>query len=428
MIPTPFDLSGDLTPYSDEMQFWDDLVADSPRVRIDQIGTSVGGLPLLLVGIGYPVAPPLPEDAEMESMLVMGYQHGHEPAGREGTIKFVQEMAYTTDVKELEYLNKHPVWVIPAVNPDRAPLGETNNLNWVNINRDHVKVTQPETQIVHETVRRLRPHVVVDMHEGAGSGLDIGIGLIDNERSHADVVGLSYEMRDFSFDWMQALGQVWAPWPPSPDPWMMRNAGGLRHAVSILAETNMTGQKTYAQRIFTHVEHLRSVIAFHGRESSRIAAAVGLSRAEKMVEGEVGTTPFFVPNEINLDPPPLGYRLTMDQYEQCAPGFAADGVYSAQDGVGWVVPMAQHAQPTIPFMLDADSRWRMVEGERLYSELDIPAFVPPARPAAFSPPPMVYPGSQTAAAFGPLHFNGVRNRVTSVAIRLGGSLNLIWEE
>lgn len=397
MIQTPFEATGDLTTVEDEATFWTDLAADSPRVRVEQVGTTVGGRPVRLVGIGYPAAPPDPGTAAMPSMLVTGYQHGHEAAGREAAIQLARDLAYTTDPDELAYLNKRPVWIMPSINLDRAPLDIRENLNGVNLNRDHVRVNEPETQAVHHVLGLLRPHLTVDLHEGVGPSWDAGIGCSNTPAIHAGIFALAEAGMHATVNQLTQWGMRATTWAHDRSEGMMHNAAGLRGTVGFLVETNMTGEQEMPQRIDAHLASLRALRQFHTDNAAALAQSAVQAREDKAAEGLAGTVPFSLTSTLTLDPPPRGYRLTQAHRDAIATTLTLDGIYAEQDGDHWIVPMGQWAQPAIPFLMDPDSLWWPKAGSTRITDPaePLPVWTPPDPLPEYVPEPMPpAPGGQ----------------------------------
>lgn len=58
-------------------------------------------------------------------------------------------------------------YLLPAANPDGLNADSSKNANKVNLNRDYVLLTQPESYAIDQALFRIRPHVVLDVHESA---------------------------------------------------------------------------------------------------------------------------------------------------------------------------------------------------------------------------------------------------------------------
>src|SRR5690554_5633861 len=137
-----------------------DLLATG-RVAVDVLGESVQGRPIRLLRIGDPP----PELSDRAVLLLVGGQHGDEPAGREACILFAQHLATTADSTEVAFLQQHGVLIVPTVNPDGLILGTDANANGLNLNRDWIALSQPETRAIAPVLGSARPLIVVDHYE-----------------------------------------------------------------------------------------------------------------------------------------------------------------------------------------------------------------------------------------------------------------------
>lgn len=126
-----------------------------PWVELETIGRSVGGRPLHAVRLHRP------DEAVEWRVLLVGQQHGDEPAGKEAMLELVERVAADPDTLPVGV----DVWVVPLANPDGAAEGRRRNGAGADLNRDHLLLDQPETRALHALARRIRPHLVVDGHE-----------------------------------------------------------------------------------------------------------------------------------------------------------------------------------------------------------------------------------------------------------------------
>lgn len=110
-----------------------------------------------------PVLPSLPNGPRR--VFVVGRQHGNEPAPTEAILRFLEQYAGTTDPAKLELLRRVTFYVVPMLNADGAVANQRRNARNVDLNRDWVKQSQPETQTIVRAVREIQPHLVVDLHE-----------------------------------------------------------------------------------------------------------------------------------------------------------------------------------------------------------------------------------------------------------------------
>ena len=144
--------------YAEVTAFLQEL-AKQPGVRVTDEGASVEGRRLWLVRVGPP------EEETRWRILLMGQQHGTEVSGKDAILFLLRELAQPGALP-----SGVAVWAIPMLNPDGAEAGRRRNGADVDLNRDHLQLSQPETQALHRVARRIRPHVAVDLHEYTRDG------------------------------------------------------------------------------------------------------------------------------------------------------------------------------------------------------------------------------------------------------------------
>lgn len=161
----------EMTSYEEVVSFYRELAARSPDVRLREIGESREGRPLLLVTLARPaVAEPWQAQTSGKPIILIGAQvHGDEPAGKEGLMMFARDLA----LGPLSELLDEVIFVfVPQLNPDGAEAGEWGtraNPAGFNLNRDYLRLDNPETQtMVEHAIASWRPHVIVDAHELPG--------------------------------------------------------------------------------------------------------------------------------------------------------------------------------------------------------------------------------------------------------------------
>lgn len=146
---------------SGEMRaFLSRLVACTAEARLWPLGFSAGGRPLTALHLRA-----LRDDAPLLRVLLVGSQHGaSEAAGGEALL----ELARLLSAGELSALRAHIEFVIHAdANPDGRDADSSRNAEDININRDFVLLTQPETRALDRLLLEFAPHVVLDAHESA---------------------------------------------------------------------------------------------------------------------------------------------------------------------------------------------------------------------------------------------------------------------
>ncbi len=187
-------------------------LSESPRVRVEILGSSHEGRPIWGVLIGQPEAldrlphylslnrrvsgprvihhtlndvavtaeDPLALAAgEKVTVMVAGASFGFEAAHVEALIEFAEHLAASGDPETMRVLERLLVVIIPLMNPDgraaairdwqREPLSVghqgSGNAYGFFINRDFFNLSQPETRAVRCALNRYLPAAVYDPHE-----------------------------------------------------------------------------------------------------------------------------------------------------------------------------------------------------------------------------------------------------------------------
>jgi hypothetical protein len=294
IIATPAFKPGkpDFTSQEELQAFVDALSRRSPDLRVRIIGSSqeARAIPLLVF------ARPSPADggdlakAGKPTVLIIGQQHGNEPAGGEAALALAAELADATRPGILDQIN---VLIVPRANPDGAFHFVRGLKNGGDVNRDHLLEATPEGRALGKVFVEYRPDVVLDCHEfgvklrwyekfQALQAYDalIQYATVSNlpsaitEASERlfrqpllgalDAAGLrtswyyttAYDVNDRKV----SMGGV------VPD--TGRNIAGLRNAVSFLIETRGVGigKAHFKRRVQTHLIAMRSVLASAARE------------------------------------------------------------------------------------------------------------------------------------------------------------------
>lgn len=166
-----------------------EVVTARPDQRIETVGRSVRGRPIVARVIGDP-------DAQ-RSVLVVGCVHGTERAGE----------AVTRALRRAGPPEGTNWWVIDRANPDGCQAGTRQNARGVDLNRNAAwrwgtgdarggtyyagtrAWSEPESRAIRDLVERLRPAVSVWFHQHAAL---VDLGSADNriQRAYARRVGL----------------------------------------------------------------------------------------------------------------------------------------------------------------------------------------------------------------------------------------------
>ena len=161
----------ELTPHAGVVAFYEELTAHAPEVRLRSFGESAEGRALLEVTLARPaVTSPWEAHASGKPIVLINAQvHGDEPAGKEALMLLARDLA----TGPLSALLDDVIFVLsPQLNPDGAEAGDWGsraNLRGRNVNRDYLRLENPETlAFVSRVIATWSPHVIVDSHELVG--------------------------------------------------------------------------------------------------------------------------------------------------------------------------------------------------------------------------------------------------------------------
>jgi zinc carboxypeptidase len=299
-IPTPAFKLGrtDFTTHEELIAFIDGLAARSAELRVRILGQSQEqrAIPLLIFA-----RPAVADGGELAkngkpTVLMIGQQHGNEPAGGEAALALAAELSADPGARLLDHVN---VLIVPRANPDGAYHFVRGLKNGADVNRDHLLLGTPEGRALAWVFVQYQPDVVLDCHEfgvklrwfekfqslqkydaliqyATVSNLPPAITEASEQmfrqpllRAFADA-GLSqswyytssYDMNDRTV----SMGGV------VPD--TGRNIAGLRNAVSFLLETRGVGigRAHYKRRVYTHLTAIHSILASTTRNAPALLA------------------------------------------------------------------------------------------------------------------------------------------------------------
>ena len=217
-------------------------------------------------------------------VLLLGQQHGDEPAPAEALLLVARALA---DGELAPLLEKIDVTVLPRANPDGAEWQRRVAADGLDINRDHLLLRTPEARGLAGLLRRQRPVVVVDAHEHTVVGRYLekfnAVQRHDLLLQYAMTANLPESLGRASEDWFrqpiiaalaaEGLSSEWYYTNPTTagdlrlfmggvQPDTGRNVNGLRNAVSLLLESRGVGigHLHLARRVHSQVVAVSTVL------------------------------------------------------------------------------------------------------------------------------------------------------------------------
>ncbi|HWG94854.1 MAG TPA: M14 family zinc carboxypeptidase [Mycobacteriales bacterium] len=374
------------TTHAEELDFLAAVAARSSRVTLTVLGQSLEGRPLHLVRLSLPGR----RDAR-PTALVLGSQHGNEPAGRETALAWLRDLALTTDPLLVRQLEEQDLLFVPSANPDGRARNSRGNAAGVDLNRDHLTLTQPESRMVGEVIRDLAPALALDLHEYGPTvpvlydddvlylwprNLNVDASVRDLSRTLCEeYIAKGARASGFTADeyGLYKLGpQEVTQTAGDENEQICRNAVGLRHVLGVLVESAVTQSpvrpgevlstaQNQSRRVASQRQVLADTLRFLREQGETAHFVSSTAPARKAREGAERSAPVYFGGADNqpptaaqvLFPPPSGYALPGAPSKDLQELFVRHGITTRVDAAGrTVVPMGQAAEPVVPLLLD----------------------------------------------------------------------------
>lgn len=148
-----------VTSYEQLMAFIYQLDEKSELLQLQTIGQSVQGRNIVAMKFS---TSEVGKDESKIKVLIFAQQHGNEQSGKEGALMLALQLLNP----ENRYLfNKMDVVLIPQINPDGSEVNKRRNANNMDLNRNHLILSEPETQALHRFFEKYMFEVNMDVHE-----------------------------------------------------------------------------------------------------------------------------------------------------------------------------------------------------------------------------------------------------------------------
>lgn len=228
------------------------------------------------------------------TVLLVGGQHGDEPAGSEALLIIAREL---TQGRLQALLGQINVIIVPRANPDGAANRQHLTASGVDLDRDHLLLSTPEARALAQLTRDYHPMVIVDAHEYPAAGPILekfgGVQKYDALLQYATTANLPEFLTKAAEEWFrrpvvaalnsQGLTSDWY-YTTSADPAdkriamggpqadSLRNVGGLKNTVSLLIETRGVGlgRQHLQRRVYTHVVAITRILASTAQRASEL--------------------------------------------------------------------------------------------------------------------------------------------------------------
>ncbi|MBL8898661.1 MAG: hypothetical protein JNM84_13575 [Planctomycetes bacterium] len=172
--------------HAEVLAFCSALRQRGAAIRLQEIGASSGGLPMLLCAAGAAARldPSRVQRAELPVVYVQANIHGGEVDGKEAILALLRDLLLG---EEAALLERVALLVVPNYNPDGNdafgaaekqrpgqvgpdPVGQRANAEGLDLNRDYVKAASPELRaVLAQVLLPWDPDVFIDLHTTNGS-------------------------------------------------------------------------------------------------------------------------------------------------------------------------------------------------------------------------------------------------------------------
>lgn len=322
----------------DEMSRWLHAQVDSlsrsvgVSAAIVSIGQSQQGLELqaLVLARGAGTDPAALRATGRPTVLLIGQQHGDEPAGSEALLVMARELAQGLLQPVLEQVN---VVIVPRANPDGAARQQRATADGLELSQDHLLLQTPEAQALARLTRDYQPTVVLYAQEYAvqTSRYQDKFGALqksDVQFHYATSANLPEFLTKAAQEWYrspllaalkgQSLTSEWSYTTPadpsdrkilmgSTRPDLSPNTDGLKNIVSLQIETRGAGlgRLDIQRRVHAQVTAMTSVLG------STAQRARELGQLRPYLDKEVSAQACKGRAVIEAAPTPAQYDLVM---------------------------------------------------------------------------------------------------------------------
>ncbi len=157
--PLQFSNYARITSHSELSRFIKESVDKSKLITSEVLAQSVEGKELYVV---YFSKTGFANDKSKIKVLLFCQQHGNEQSGKEGALLLIQELLKP---ENLYLFDRIDLALVPQMNPDGSEKNTRRNGNKMDLNRNHLILTEPETIGLHQLFDKFLFEVTMDVHE-----------------------------------------------------------------------------------------------------------------------------------------------------------------------------------------------------------------------------------------------------------------------
>ncbi len=302
--------------HEEMMEYLATINAGSQEMLLSTFGRSVEGRELVYSVFSRPmVTNPFEAMTSGKPIVILDAGvHGDERVLRESNLILIRELAEKgTEMNAL--LDDLVVIMIPCLNPDGTELGIRNNANNNNINRDYIKLDEPETRsYVRNILHKWHPHVQIGGHNGGShpynmcylaptnAASDPALSKICDEEIFPLIDRNMEAVGKKSFYYRSGNNERWLAGSPSPN--IFRSYGGISNYISIVLECP-SGQGGVENRIKSGLVAYKSILEYCAENPEKIIGVVEKARKNTIAigqeaEGDIPVQMKYVPEDYKV--------------------------------------------------------------------------------------------------------------------------------
>lgn len=301
-----------------ELTQWLNGLANAPAARTNartiELGTSQDGTPILALALSSTDSTKPLGNNERPTVLLLGGQHGDEPASTEALLVMARELSQGLLQPLLQNIN---VIVLPRANPDGASASSHDTSDGTDLDKDHLALRTPEARAIAQLIRTYRPAVITDVHEYPVHPIQAGnaqwLPAYDVLLQPATTANLPEFINKAALQWFvqpifksldaDKLTHEWLHTLTAADgtltaetggaqPVSLRNLGGLNNAVSLELSSRGTGlgRAHIQRRVHSLIVALSSVLRSSAERSGdlrQVQTYVARDIASKACQGTI---------------------------------------------------------------------------------------------------------------------------------------------
>lgn len=301
--------------HQEMMDYLENVVAGSQDMLLSTYGKSVQGRELVYAVFSRPMANnPFEAMTSGKPIVVLDAGvHGNERVLRESNLILIRELA-KKGTKMNALLDHLVVIMAPCLNPDGTEQDQRGNSNHQDINRDYIKLDEPETQgYVSNLLHTWHPHVQIGGHNVSyrfynmlylaptNAAADPELSKICDEEifplidSNLEAAGYT------SFYYSDGNEERWEAGSPSPN--IFRNYGGISNYISIVFESPR-GQ-SLEDGVRSGIISYKSILEYCSENHEKVMNVVNSARKKTIelgqkAEGEIPVQMKYIPEDIKV--------------------------------------------------------------------------------------------------------------------------------